>query len=111
MNFYKWIIQQYLSIIPPAQQWGICQWCPTDNPTNSGWRANTPVGIWTPNYYRKHIYAGFAEGLGGVNYVGIDDIEQDNTTENGPIFDLQGRKVTNPTRGIYIINGKKVFMR
>lgn len=111
MNFYKWIIQQYLSIIPPAQQWGICQWCPTDSPTNSGWRANTPVGIWTLNYYRKHIYAGFAEGLGGVNYVGIDDIEQDNTTENGPIFDLQGRKVTNPTRGIYIINGKKVFMR
>lgn len=27
------------------------------------------------------------------------------------IFDLQGRKVTNPSRGIYIINGKKVYVK
>jgi hypothetical protein len=27
------------------------------------------------------------------------------------IYDLQGRKVENPTKGIYIINGKKVFVK
>ena len=27
------------------------------------------------------------------------------------IYDLQGRKVANPTKGIYIINGKKVFIK
>ena len=27
------------------------------------------------------------------------------------IYDLQGRKVENPTKGIYIINGKKVFIK
>ena len=64
-NFYQWIVEQYLTIIPPEQQWGICQWCPTDSPENSGWRANEPVGIWDLDYYRKHVYAGFAEGLGG----------------------------------------------
>ena len=64
-DYYKWIIQQYLTIIPPAQQWGICQWCATDSPAGSGWRANQPVGLWDQNYYRKHTYAGFADGLSG----------------------------------------------
>lgn len=27
------------------------------------------------------------------------------------IYDLQGRKVANPTKGIYIINGKKVLIK
>ncbi|MDO5461368.1 MAG: hypothetical protein Q4F44_06960, partial [Bacteroidales bacterium] len=26
-------------------------------------------------------------------------------------YDLQGRKVENPTKGIYIINGKKIFIK
>ena len=64
-DFYEWIIQEYFCIIPPAQQWGICQWCTTDSPANSGWRANTPVGLWDLDYYRKHTYAGFVRGLNG----------------------------------------------
>ena len=64
-DYYKWIIQQYLTIIPVAQQWGITQWCATDSPAGSGWRANQPVGLWDQNYYRKHTYAGFADGLSG----------------------------------------------
>jgi hypothetical protein len=27
------------------------------------------------------------------------------------IYDLQGRKVENPSKGIYIIDGKKVFLK
>jgi GH35 family endo-1,4-beta-xylanase len=62
-DFYEWIIKEYLRIIPPAQQWGICLWCTTDSPSNSGWRGGEPVGIWDQNLYRKHAYAGFVRGL------------------------------------------------
>ena len=64
-EFYTWIIKKYKEIIPAAQQWGICQWCATDSPAGSGWRANQPVGLWDQNYYRKQTYAGFADGLSG----------------------------------------------
>ena len=62
-DFYEWIIQEYFRIIPAEQQWGICQWCTTDAPANSGWRGGEPVGIWNQNYYRKHVYAVFVRGL------------------------------------------------
>ncbi len=111
-DFYKWIFQQYLTLIPPAQQWGICQWCATDSPSGSGWRADTPVGWWDLHYYRKHAYAGVCEGLGGVNITSIDAVETDAPDGNADvIYDLQGRRVKNPTRGLYIINNKKVFIR
>ncbi len=64
-EYYTWIIKKYKEIIPAAQQWGICQWCATDSPAGSGWRANQPVGLWDQNFYRKHTYAGFADGLSG----------------------------------------------
>ena len=41
---------------------------------------------------------------------GIEEI----VTENGKVeavYDLQGRKVTAPTKGIYIINGKKILVK
>ena len=64
-EFYKWIIQQYKANIPAAQQWGITLWCATDAPATSGWRPGEPVGIWDQNFYRKHVYAGIADGLSG----------------------------------------------
>ena len=60
---YKWIIEQYFEIVPVNQQYGICQWCLTDAPTNSGWRPGKPVGLWNLNYQRKPAYGGFADGL------------------------------------------------
>lgn len=62
---YKFVIKAYLENIPAAQQWGICQWCATDAPANSGWRKGEPVGLWDLDYCRKHTYAGFANGLAG----------------------------------------------
>ncbi len=35
----------------------------------------------------------------------------DTTVNDGAIYDLQGRKVENPSKGIYIINGKKVLVK
>lgn len=66
--YYEFIVKKYLEIVPKEQQWGICQWCATDSPANSGWRPGLPVGLWDSDYYRKHTYAGFAAGLGAPEY-------------------------------------------
>lgn len=66
--YYEFIVKNYLKIVPENQQWGICQWCATDSPANSGWRAGLPVGLWDLDYYRKHTYGGFAVGLGAPEY-------------------------------------------
>ena len=67
-DLYEFVVKKYLEIIPENQQWGICQWCVTDSPANSGWRAGLPVGLWDSDYYRKHTYGGFAAGLGAPEY-------------------------------------------
>lgn len=66
-DFYEFIVSKYLEIVPPAQQYGITQWCPTDAPgaIGTGWRGGEPVGLWDQNYRRKYAYAGFANGLMG----------------------------------------------
>lgn len=40
----------------------------------------------------------------------IETVKAQNA-ENGEFFDLQGRKVANPTKGLYIVNGKKVIIK
>ena len=47
--------------------------------------------------------------VNGGDVTGIESIE--NGTENGQIFDLQGRKVTNAQKGVYIVNGRKVVVK
>lgn len=44
-----------------------------------------------------------------VAETGIGDIEE--ATQEDIIYDLVGRRVDNPTRGIYIINGKKTIIK
>ena len=48
-----------------------------------------------------------------MDYTSIDNIESDeeNSTENAVYYDLSGRRVENPTRGIYILNGKKILVK
>ena len=65
-EYYKFIIKKYFEIIPAEQQYGITHWSPTDSPKGSGWRAEEPVGLWDAGYNRKHVYAGFADGLAGA---------------------------------------------
>ncbi len=67
-QFYNWIIREYMSIVPVAQQWGITQWCATDADPSSGWRGGEPVGLWDLDFYRKHTYGGFARGLEGTEF-------------------------------------------
>ena len=116
-DFYEWIIKEYFRIIPPKQQWGICQWCTTDAPANSGWRGGEPVGIWDINNYRKHVYAGFVRGLNGGEPSGIRGIEADNTIDiSKGIYNMQGVRMSATSLdqlpcGIYIVGGKKVVVK
>ena len=67
-DYYAFIVRKYFEIIPPAQQYGITQWCLTDAPgeLGTGWRGGEPVGLWDRNGNRKYAYAGFANGLMSV---------------------------------------------
>ena len=47
-------------------------------------------------------------GIEGITIIGTD-VQRHNTLEG--IFDLQGRKISNPTKGIYIKNNKKVIIK
>ena len=35
----------------------------------------------------------------------------DSKTNVGPFYDLQGRRVQHPTKGVYVVNGKKVIIK
>ncbi len=113
-DLYEWIFKKYFEVVPVEQQWGICQWCATDSPSNSGWRADTPVGLWTLSYYRKHAYAGVARGMGAV-VTALDEVTEDETVD-GAIFDIRGNRLNVssleglPT-GLYIVGGKKIFKK
>ena len=116
-DFYEFIIKKFFEIIPPEQQWGICQWCTNDSPSNSGWRGGEPVGIWDSNNYRKHVYAGFVRGLNGDDPSGISAVEADKGIDTSKgIYNLSGMRMKTTAldhlpAGIYIVNGKKVVIK
>jgi alpha-amylase len=55
-------------------------------------------------YYDKN-------GLVKVIETGIDEVRTQMADGNSNIYDLQGRRVSNMQRGIYIVNGKKVVIK
>ena len=44
------------------------------------------------------------------NVTGIEMPKAATTNSDAEVYDLQGRQVANPTKGLYIVNGKKVFI-
>ena len=59
---------------------------------------------------RSFVFGGGNEttGIEGITIMGTV-VQRHNTFEG--IFDLQGRKISNPTKGIYIKNNKKVIIK
>ena len=59
---------------------------------------------------RSFVFGGGSEttGIEGITIMGTD-VHRHGTIEG--IFDLQGRKIVNPTKGIYIKNNKKVIIK
>jgi len=43
-----------------------------------------------------------------LNVSGIDNVPAVGTDTTGAVYDLSGRRIIKPAKGIYIINGKKV---
>ena len=114
-EFYEFIFRKFFEIIPPEQQWGICQWCTNDAPSSSGWRGGEPVGIWDQQFYRKHVYAGFVRGLNGGEPSAVNGILADKELDTSKgIYNLYGMRLSATSlddlpSGLYIVNGKKVL--
>ena len=114
-EFYEFIFRKFFEIIPPEQQWGICQWCTNDAPSSSGWRGGEPVGIWDQQFYRKHVYAGFVRGLNGGEPSAVNGILADKRLDTSKgIYNLYGMRLSATSlddlpSGLYIVNGKKVL--
>ena len=78
-----------------------------------------PVG--TFNVYNNKAYLDLTDAAQGVRSLTIRFGADEETTAIEPstlnaqpstiIYDLQGRRVENPARGVYIVNGKKVVIR
>ena len=49
-------------------------------------------------------------GVEEDNETNIDEVKDENGDMNS-VYDLQGRKVNNPVKGIYVVNGKKVICK
>ena len=71
-------------------------------------------------YFTREDPGNFASSFDGTT---IEFIDEDGTTAinehelneshelSGAVYDLQGRRVENPTKGLYIVNGKKVVIK
>lgn len=63
-DMYEFVVKEYFRLIPPAQQFGITQWCLADSPKNSGWRKGEPAGFWKMGFKETWpMYDGFMRGL------------------------------------------------
>ena len=51
------------------------------------------------------------EFFGFGNTTGINDVRGQKEDVRGEYYDLQGRRVSHPTKGLYIVNGKKVVIK
>ena len=78
---------------------------------------NTSVATPSVNAFRAYLTDGsntaraltfsFGEETTGINSIDNGQLIMD----NGAVYDLQGRKVANPSRGLYIVNGHKVVIK
>jgi hypothetical protein len=65
-------------------------------------------GYWSIfDNFRLYFYGG--KGTGEVT--AIQTLHQSPSTLQPAIYDLQGRKVKKPTKGLYIVDGKKVLIK
>ncbi len=89
-------------------------------PTVGGWNFTTTqyenVVLYVPEgtlatYQAADVWKEF-KNIREFDTTGIEDVYDNNDTHRSNLYyDLQGRIVEQPTRGIYIHNGKKVFIK
>ena len=77
------------------------------------WCSIDPQGDSDSNF--NGTFSDYGGQIIDINFVvtaetGICDLETEDSYA-GVVYDLQGRKVTNPNKGIYLVNGKKVYIK
>jgi arabinogalactan endo-1,4-beta-galactosidase len=85
---------------------GLLYWFPEENPYNN--QVYNPWfnhGLFNPN--NGQVTDGLFSLKAFAPTAGINDIEM-SKGEDQKVYDLQGRRVSSPKHGLYIINGKKV---
>ena len=67
---------------------------------------------------KAYLHLDISGGAPSANFLYFDDettgvnaVEGQLEESRGDFFDLQGRKVAQPTKGLYIVNGKKVIIK
>lgn len=75
----------------------------------SPWHSDPNAGNGYPILQWQYERGDYKELCGFPISDGIETITSEEKTGNGQIYDLSGRKVNKPQRGIYIVNGKKVI--
>ena len=60
--------------------------------------------------YLTYSGGGAREFFGFDEATGLKAIDNGQLTIDNVVYDLQGRRVSQPTKGLYIVNGKKVFI-
>lgn len=53
----------------------------------------------------------FGDGTTAIWNVKEDKVDTGNVHEDGVYYSLQGTRVQNPSKGLYILNGKKVLIK
>ena len=61
--------------------------------------------------YFTGVAAASARAIFDDGVTGINNIQNVEKVLNGKFYNLQGQEVKNPTKGIYIVNGKKVIIK
>ena len=61
--------------------------------------------------YFTGVTAASARAIFDDGVTGINNIQNVEKMLNGKFYNLQGQEVKNPTKGIYIVNGKKVIIK
>lgn len=59
----------------------------------------------------KEFHFVFAEDNFALTTTGIESVENTESDDNAPYYNLSGVRVSKPTKGVYIHNGKKVIIK
>ena len=79
------------------------------------YKAQMAGGVWLNNANKAYLPASVASGAASYSFrfgegtTAIENVEVENEVK--AIYDLTGRRVENPSNGIYIINGVKVLVK
>lgn len=86
---------------------GFYKW-KSDNSLSAGKVYLNVPAMNSPTESRDYLTFAFEDQATGV---GASLMNSEKCKVNSDIFDLQGRRVVNPTKGLYIVNGKKVIVK